>query len=446
MVSMRTKIRPVSRRDFILSTCALALLGRVARADENIDLLAACEHVFKTVSMRVLDDLWDKHGEETHTGEDDTADLQKVFTLFAKETADRSEFLLTRNFISKPISSNGIDFILPFADPLGEGLPLPTLLRQRIERAPVLRLKTRAGTTTTAYTESRDIVSFPMAADRLQIEIIYDGSEQIVGSTFPSSTDQHSANAQIRITTGFVRRVMESSIYAYPVIHDSRTLLWPTLLLRQGPKDTILVEGAEGPVAISLLPLFCRTERAIYNFESDKREIVKVMERFYRVFSVFQVLRKGQKLPRSVDVEQLRHDIEVLEAISQLFFLTCNFILCHEIAHAVYLHRPTNDSGEALMHELQADQAATLHLFLIALTDCLDPEQSWTRYWRYSRIGQQDLGRRLGWFERLFGFGLATNIALGVIEPSSKIVQRQSEQRWLQNVHLWNECALAFSG
>jgi hypothetical protein len=433
----------LTRREFVISGILLALVGDSAIADNDSDLYTALESVLKTVSGRVLDDLWDEHGRETPIDAGDVKDLENVFGLFLKDGASKSEFLFTKSFVSKPTSSNGIDFVLPYGG--SGGVPLDELLRQRVAAHPVPRLITRSGEKMTDYVEPIPQIEFPKPATTLNISIQYSGSEDLTASTFPAGVTNSSGNIQITISTGFVRRVMQSCIYAYPVIRDSRTLLWRTLKLLQGSGDSVLVESDAGPTSISLLPLLCVVENRAYTFSADQQQIVAVMGSFHRVFQAFMELRGGDRLGNNVDVEQLRRDTEVLAGISELFFLTITFILSHELAHAVYLHTVTNDQKRNHEQELIADQAATLQLFVIALTDSLDANHSWTQYWRYSLIGSKVLEQKLLWFERLFGFGVATNIALDVLGSHDNTTHPQSQERWARNVRVWNNCALAFS-
>jgi hypothetical protein len=182
-----------------------------------------------------------------------------------------------------------------------------------------------------------------------------------------------------------------------------------------------------------------------YAFNADQQQIVAAAGSFHRVFDAFMKLGRGDKLGNNVDVEKLRTDIEILRGITQLFFLTVNFILCHEVAHAVYLHTVTSDQKRNHEQEMIADQAATLHLFMITLTDCLDANHSWTQYWKYSLVGSKPLEERLLWFERLFGFGVATNIALDVLGSHANATHPENQERWDRNARVWNNCALAFS-
>jgi hypothetical protein len=433
----------ISRRDFVISGFALGFLNRIPIADDNTDLLAACESVLKTASARVLDDLWDERGRETPTDPDDANDLQKVFGLFIKDSSSKSEFLLTKNFAGKPTSSNGIDFVLPYADP--DGIPLDALLRQRIAAHSLPRLTTRSGEKTSSYAEPVPLIEFPKPATTLNISFQYLGTEDLTATTFPTQVANNSGDIQINISSGFVRRVMQSCIYAYPVIRDSRTVLWPTLKLLQGPGDSILVESEAGPTSITLLPLLCVVNKRAYAFNTDQQQIVAVTGSFHRTLETFMKLRQGQNLGKDFDVKKLRSDIQILAAIFQMFFLAVNFIVCHEVAHAVYLHTATSDQKRNREQELIADQAATLHLFMTALTDSLDANHSWTRYWKYSLVGSEPLEERLTWFERLFGFGLATNIALDVLGSHASATHPENEERWARNVRVWNNCSLAFS-
>lgn len=434
----------ISRRQFMFLAFALASLKDYVSADDDSDLFAACESVMKTVSGRVLDDLWDEHGGETTIDPDDIKDLHDVFELFVKDGAAKSEFLFTKNFVSKPTSSNGIDFVLPYADE--SGLPLDVLLRHRIAAQPAPRLVTITGEKRTDYLEPVPHIEFPKPAAALNIVFDYSGSEDLKAETLSTPIGDNKGIAQISISTGFIRRVMQSCIYANPVICDSRTLLWRNLKLMPGTSDSILVESEAGPTSISLLPLLCAVDSGVYNFNADQQHIVAVMGSFHRVFKAFMTLRSGEKLGRDVDIKNLRNDIDILAGISELFFLTVTFIVTHEVAHAVYLHTVANDDQKRNHEqELIADQAATLHLFLTALTDSLDKAHTWTEYWKYSLVGSTTLERRLLWFERLFGFGVATNIALEVLGNRADSTHPEKEERWARNVRVWNNCAVAFS-
>jgi hypothetical protein len=433
----------ISRRDFFLLTAALIASQLSQKGDETFELLAACESVLKTASARILDDLWDEHGRETPLDSGDTTDLQNVFELFLKNATSMSEFLFTKKFVSKPTSSNGIDFVLPYADQTGVGLDV--MLRQRIMAQPTPLLLTRAGRWRKDYVQPTPKIEFPAPAAALKITLNFSASENSTASTFPVEIADNIGTIRITLTAGFVRHVMQSCIYANPVIRDSRTLLWQTLKLNRGPDDSILVESGTGPASISLLPLMCAVERDVYKFKTDSKQITTAMESFHRVFRAFTILRAGDKLPRDVDVRELRKDITSLTGIFEIFFLTFTFILSHEVAHAVYLHTVTTDQKRNHQQELIADQAATLHLLMFALTNLLNTAHTWTKYWKYSLIGTDVLRQQLLWFERLFGFGVATNIALEVLERHANATHPENEERWERNVRVWNNSVLAFS-
>jgi hypothetical protein len=432
----------MSRREFVLSASALALLESSSAADAP-DLFAACESVLKTVSARVLDDLWDKQGQETPTDPDDAKDLEKVFGLFVKDAASKSEFLFTKKFVCQPANSNGVEFILPHAD--SNGVPLDALLRNRIAAQSVPKLKTRCGEIRTDYVQPVPDIVFPTPATTLNISFQYLGTEDLTATTLPTEVENNSGAIGIKISSGFVRRLMQSCIYAFPVVRDSRTLLWSTLRLLEGSGDSILVEAADGPTSISLLPLFCVVDTHPYKFIADQKQVVVVTESFHRVFDAFIDLKKGKKLGPEVDIARLRNDIEHLAGISQMFFLTTNYIVCHEVAHAVYLHTVTSDTKKNHHQEMIADQAATTHMFITALTDSLDVSRSWTKYWKYSLVGSKPFEQSLLWYERLFGFGIATNIALDVLGSHGNSTHPENESRWSRNVRVWNNWALALS-
>lgn len=434
---------PFTRREFVASGILLPLFGRFKIPDDNADLLALCESVMKTASARVLDDLWDEHGQETRLDAADTQDLWRVFKLFVESGAKESEFLLTSRFVNKPTSSNGVDFVLPYAD--SNGVPLDVLLTQRITARPVPMLITRAGKRITDYVEPIPTMKLPAPAKNLYIAFEYSGSEEITASTFPTSVGGNSGQFQITLSTGFIRRVMQSCIYAYPVIRNTRTLLWPNLEVVKGPSDSILVQTDTGPTSITLLPLLGAVDSRIYSFKTNGEQIAAVMKSFHNVFVNFVKLRKGEALGKDVDVTQLREDIDILSGLFEVFFLTAHFILCHEVAHAVYLHEETNDQKRNYEQEMIADQAAILHLLVVALTQCLDATHSWTQYWNYSLIGSEALNKKLLWFERLFGFAVAINIALNLLGGHSSATHPEDEDRWQRSVRVWNNCVLAFS-
>jgi hypothetical protein len=213
----------------------------------------------------------------------------------------------------------------------------------------------------------------------------------------------------------------------------------------KGLGDSILVQTETGPTSITLLPLLCAVDSRIYSFKTNDEQITAVMKSFHNVFVNFVKLRKGERLGKDVDLVQLRADIDTLSGLFELFFLTAHFILCHEVAHAVYLHEETNDQKRNYEQEMIADQAAILHLLVVALTQCLDASHSWTQYWKYSLIGSEQLNKKLLWFERLFGFAVAINIALNVLGDHSSKTHPEDEERWRHSVRVWNNCVLAFS-
>jgi hypothetical protein len=92
-----------------------------------------------------------------------------------------------------------------------------------------------------------------------------------------------------------------------------------------------------------------------------------------------------------------------------------------------------------------ADQLATLQLFINALTQSIDQGRSWTEYWKYSLLGSNALRQRLSWFESLFAFNFATNIALNLLGNDMSGSHPATEDRWRNNVRTWNNCAIAFS-
>jgi hypothetical protein len=187
------------------------------------------------------------------------------------------------------------------------------------------------------------------------------------------------------------------------------------------------------------------TDPAVYIYQEEEKQFRSVHASFWRVYDRFESLGKGGKLPSLTERAVLEEDVATLDALSQLYFLTLMFIVSHETAHAFFMHEVSSDLAKNAQHEQIADNAATVHLFLVALTNTVNNDKTWTGSWRYSQLGSEMLENKLVWYERLFGFGIASNIALRLLSETDDPYHPARLARWGQNVRLWNNCVLACS-
>lgn len=437
----------LSRRGFLGGTAAL-LTASPAYADPPPDrkqLIGTCRATLTKVAPMSLVYFWDEKASPTKTTSDgDVRFLQTMFQGFAAGILPFYEFMMTKQFTPRPSTSNGVSFYLPYG---GEGgVPLDKLLRDRFVSMRRLRLIATDGRPFPDYSPIPPALQFPAHADQLRLDFTYAGDEGIVGSTMPRSNRKGDGSAEMSISTGFARTVLLACINALPLVRGSRTLLWKGLKLDEGPADSVLVSTPEGERwSVSLLPLLCSTDRRAYAYSRDGKAFAEVHSAFWRTYSTLRQLERGGPMPPAPRVAALLQDCGHLDALSELHFLTMMFIISHETAHSVFMHGLTNDADLSRQHEQQADTAATIHLFFLALTNTLKAERTWTRFWRYSMLRSKELAQALEWYERMFGFGIATNVALAMLPGGDDEFHPSIEQRWMTNVSLWNNCVLACS-
>jgi hypothetical protein len=390
-----------------------------------------------------LSTFWDKNGKKIPTDGEDRANLQKVFEGFANEIAPLYTFMLSKLFTPRAFTSNGINFYMPYG---GEsGLALDKLLLERFATLRRLLLVGKDGGAIADYATPVPDLIFPPHAEKLNLQFVYSEKEEITGQTVPSFASTGSASATMTLSTGFLRTVLLGCIYAIPIVRNSRTLLWQRLRLDQGSGDSVLVNAPDGRWIVSLLPLLCVTDPAVYTYQEDEKHFRSVHASFWRVYDRFQSFRKGGELPSVSERAVLEEDVATLDALSQLYFLTLMFIVSHETAHAFFMHEVSSDQAKNAQHEQIADNAATIHLFLVALTNTINNDKTWTGSWRYSQLGSEMLENKLVWYERLFGFGIASNVALRLLSVTDDPYHPARLARWGQNVRLWNNCVLACS-
>jgi hypothetical protein len=386
---------------------------------------------------------WDKKGKKLATDAEDRANLQKAFEGYTEQIAPLYVFMLSKLFAPRPFTLNGINFYMPYGG--DSGLALDKLLRERFASLHRLPLIAKDGKVIADYATPVPDLTFPPHAEKLDLNFAYSAEEEIKGQTVPNFTNAGTGSATMTLSTGFLRTVLLGCIYAIPIVRESRTLLWQRLKLESGTGDAVLVNAPDGLWSMSLLPLLCVTDPAVYIYQEDQKQFRAVLGAFWRVYDCFESLKKGGRLPSVSERTALNEDIATLDALSQLYFLTLMFIVSHETAHAFFMHQVTSDLAQSANNEQVADNAATVHLFLVALTNTLNSDRTWTGSWRYSQLGSQALEDKLLWYERLFGFGIANNIALRLLSGQEDPYHPTRLARWGQNVRLWNNCALACS-
>jgi hypothetical protein len=432
-----------SRRAFLGGTAALMLPGALALQPDRARLIETLKGSLAKVAGMGLCYFWDEDGKNLATNEQDVAVLQSVFKGFSEKIAPFYEFLMMKLFTPQPRSVNGVNFYVPFGG--DTGIPLDKLLRDRFGSLHHLTLIGKTGAELEDYALPVPGLIFPKHADTLQLNFVYSGEEDVVGTTTPRFQRAGDGSATMSISTGFLRKVLLGCIYALPIVQNSSTLLWQSLRLSPGPSDTVLVNATDGQWSISLLPLLCVPDPSVYAFTEDALLFRSAHARFWRVYDALRGLERGAPLPSTAELNKLSNDVKTLDALSQLYFLVLMFIVSHETAHSVFMHEFASDPLKSAAQEQAADIAATVHLFFVALTNTFNNSQTWTATWRYSNLGTETLENKLIWFERLFGFGIANNIALRLLVEGDDPYHPTVQTRWSTNVRIWNNCVLACS-